>query len=227
MPATATSTGPKTDTGKATSSRNALRHGLTAKQIVLPGEDPAEYEALRDSLTLAHQPAEGLESIVIDQIAQCVWRLNRARRMEADTLEEQLTRPAGESGNELDKVLRYMAAIERELHRSVRELTNLQSTRCRNQTAVARAQAQQEIAAIHAHVFAVPDLPPLTREDVARAVGANSELAETSVLSATCTGNYETESHTRHIARDEPRSSSIKNGETNPRTTGWPLPSRT
>ena len=39
------STGPKTDAGKAKSSRNALKHGLTAEAAVLPNENPADFEA--------------------------------------------------------------------------------------------------------------------------------------------------------------------------------------
>ena len=42
----ARSTGPKTPEGKAASSRNATRHGLTGVFHVLPHEDPAEFEQL-------------------------------------------------------------------------------------------------------------------------------------------------------------------------------------
>src|SRR3712207_8831160 len=41
------STGPKTDGGKAKSSLNATKHSLTSKQIVIPGEDPDAYDAHR------------------------------------------------------------------------------------------------------------------------------------------------------------------------------------
>ena len=33
------STGPRTEAGKAASSHNALKHGLTAQTVLLPGED--------------------------------------------------------------------------------------------------------------------------------------------------------------------------------------------
>ena len=44
------STGPRTAEGKARSSQNAVRHGLTAKCPVLPGEDPAEFAAFSEAL---------------------------------------------------------------------------------------------------------------------------------------------------------------------------------
>jgi hypothetical protein len=40
------STGPRSAEGKAASRFNALKHGLDARSIVLPGEDPEEYAAL-------------------------------------------------------------------------------------------------------------------------------------------------------------------------------------
>src|SRR6266498_2556262 len=110
---TATATGPRSTEGKAASSRNSLQHGLTAKEIVLPGEDTAAYEGLRLSLVENHNPAPGLETILIDNIAQCVWRLNRARRIERDALEQDLTAPERETSNRLEKITRYMASIER------------------------------------------------------------------------------------------------------------------
>ena len=54
------STGPVTIAGKAASSQNALRHGLTSKNIVIPGEDPAEYEAHRAALIRDIKPANSV-----------------------------------------------------------------------------------------------------------------------------------------------------------------------
>ena len=40
------STGPKTREGKAASTSNSLKHGLSAQRIVVSGEDPDEFERL-------------------------------------------------------------------------------------------------------------------------------------------------------------------------------------
>ena len=42
------STGPKSEAGKAISRENALKHGLTAKVLVMPNEDPAKITARED-----------------------------------------------------------------------------------------------------------------------------------------------------------------------------------
>ena len=38
------STGPRSEEGKARSAKNALKHGLLARDTVLPGEDPADFD---------------------------------------------------------------------------------------------------------------------------------------------------------------------------------------
>ena len=56
------STGPRTEEGKQTSSRNALKHGLTASTVLIPGEDPAAYAAFKNDLTADWKP-EGAREI--------------------------------------------------------------------------------------------------------------------------------------------------------------------
>ncbi len=54
------SKGPKTDLGKLNSSKNSLKHGLTAKQLVI-GEDLKEFEQYRDLMIEALKPEGILE----------------------------------------------------------------------------------------------------------------------------------------------------------------------
>ena len=62
---------------------NALKHGLTGKQIVLPGEDPAEFDSFRSDLIVDLAPQGALEEILAEKIVADVWRLRRVPQLEA------------------------------------------------------------------------------------------------------------------------------------------------
>ncbi len=75
------STGPNTKHGKERSKLNAVRHGLTAQTILLPNEDALAYKALCDEFTKHCRPANILEKVVVQQIADSAWRLGRCTAM--------------------------------------------------------------------------------------------------------------------------------------------------
>lgn len=50
------STGPRSEAGKKRASLNAVTHGLTARDAVIPGESEEEYEAFRSSFWTQWQP---------------------------------------------------------------------------------------------------------------------------------------------------------------------------
>lgn len=77
------STGPKSVEGKLSSKFNAVRHGLTAQQIVIPGEDPTEFEELYRSLIKELGPHGEMESQLVERIATSMWRLRRITIVEA------------------------------------------------------------------------------------------------------------------------------------------------
>jgi hypothetical protein len=78
------STGPRTAAGKASSSRNALRHGLLARHTCLPDEDEQEFQWLRERVFADLQPVGVLEEACCDRIADAIWRLRRAGRLERE-----------------------------------------------------------------------------------------------------------------------------------------------
>ena len=128
------STGPRTAEGKTASSRNSLRHGLTARTTVLPGEDQAEFDALHQGLIGDRQPEGELELQLTGEIAACLWRLARARQHEAEILEAALDLYTG-SAPQLELVMRYTGSIERQLNRTIVRLEYLQTRRRKAVTA--------------------------------------------------------------------------------------------
>src|SRR5947209_5198811 len=86
------STGPRTVEGKSASSRNAVRHNLTSKNlIILPGQEDAFAElasGLRDSLL----PSGPLQEIIFTRALESAWTLERCRLATAK-LHDRLGRP--------------------------------------------------------------------------------------------------------------------------------------
>lgn len=83
------STGPKTASGKAVASKNALKHGLLSRQVVLPDEDPAEFEDFRRRLMDDLKPTGELETVFAERIMLGAWRLRRVVRLEAAVIRSQ------------------------------------------------------------------------------------------------------------------------------------------
>lgn len=79
-------TGPRTAKGKARSSRNALTHGLTAQEIVIPGEDATAYRSFEQQLIDDLHPNGSCELELVERLAATYWRLRRIPRFEAALL---------------------------------------------------------------------------------------------------------------------------------------------
>jgi hypothetical protein len=131
----ARSTGPKSPEGKAASSRNATRHGLTAVFHVLPHEDPAEFEQLAAAVRHEFRPRTDSENFLVDLMIQARCKLVRFDRLQGLAFEQVLTEPGsssdpdarilaalGASGNMVDKLERYAASARRAYYQARREL---------------------------------------------------------------------------------------------------------
>ena len=89
------STGPKTAEGKDASRRNALKHGLTGRGVVIPGEDEHEV-ALRVAALEDQLVPEGdiLAALLVRQVAIASIRVERAYRHETALAAERMRRAA-------------------------------------------------------------------------------------------------------------------------------------
>ena len=84
------STGPRTEEGKSRASKNALKHGILARDTVLPGEDPADFDSQLSALEADIQPANSLEFELVRQIVDAQWRMRRLTRLETGFLAASL-----------------------------------------------------------------------------------------------------------------------------------------
>ncbi len=78
------STGPSSETGKARSSLNALKTGLTGRTVLLPGEDVSAFEALRARLFEYFDPTGYDETELVHRLAETRWRLTRCSALETN-----------------------------------------------------------------------------------------------------------------------------------------------
>ena len=134
------STGPKTEQGKAASSQNAFKHGLYSKALLIPGEDPAKFEACRADLAAEHRPVGVTEEILVDEIAQHYWRMKRYRALEVQMYK---AKSEDENGVALDvdnwvkcidlglftSIQRALNSAERSFYRALKTLREMQKAR--------------------------------------------------------------------------------------------------
>ena len=81
------STGPRTKQGKKNSRRNAITHGILSSVLLVDGkEDEAAFQGILRGLRLEYQPRGQSEELLVDEIANCWWRLRRALRFEGDAI---------------------------------------------------------------------------------------------------------------------------------------------
>ena len=59
------------------SAPNALKHGAYSELVILPGEDPAAFEALKRSLFDEYKPSGPSEQSTMTSIAKTLWQLQR------------------------------------------------------------------------------------------------------------------------------------------------------
>ena len=81
------STGPKTELGKQHSRCNAVRHGLTAENVIQFLEDEQEYKAFELSVTADFDARTVVERELVLRLTGLLWRLRRAAAIETGLLQ--------------------------------------------------------------------------------------------------------------------------------------------
>jgi hypothetical protein len=90
------SAGPRSAAGKQNSKLNALKHGQRAspenhRQVMLAlGEDPEEFENLKQELVTAYRPGDALCEKQVDDLARLYWRRERLERAQEGLMRRAL-----------------------------------------------------------------------------------------------------------------------------------------
>jgi hypothetical protein len=69
------STGARTKEGESTSSQNAYKHGIWAKQLTIADDEREDYEKLVGDLSALLKPEGPILQYYFDEIVVCMWRL--------------------------------------------------------------------------------------------------------------------------------------------------------
>jgi len=121
------STGPRTEAGKVTSSRNALKHGLTAKTALMPDEDAEVHACFLAGMLDSYDPFNAAETALVEEMIDVQWRLRRASRFEVRILSAETLDMKGLNNMSLHAARlkrQYSATFKefQELHRANRKL---------------------------------------------------------------------------------------------------------
>jgi len=124
------STGPKTDEGKARVSQNARKHGLTARDLVVPDDQREEFDELLADHTQELEPIGVIEQTIFNQLVRAAWDLRRIGRMQADLCQNGVDPLADDSKRaETERLSRYHSRAERSYYRALHELRAAQTNR--------------------------------------------------------------------------------------------------
>ena len=136
------STGPRTDAGKQRSSLNATKHGLTAQTVVLPSEDPTQYEAHRAQFFDEYQPATPTETQLVQELVDTAWRLNRIPLLETGLIARAENPPNDQARIDFDIVDAHRliaginlqgARLSRQFQKTLDKLREIQEDRLENE----------------------------------------------------------------------------------------------
>jgi hypothetical protein len=131
------SAGPISPSGKSRSAMNSLRHGLTARVVVLPGEDMAAYHAFSQEIVESLDAQTPVERQFAQTIADNQWRINRIRSIEdgmfglgryEDAAPLEISDPAvrgvmtaARAFRDHSKAFVNLSIYEQRLHRTIKE----------------------------------------------------------------------------------------------------------
>ena len=162
------SSGPRTQEGKESVRFNAVANGMTSKTVVLPHENAEEYHQMLRGFIDSYKPANDREKLLVEQVAQSFWRLQRCYGVERAFLEnriaasEEVDPDAAMANLFIDKaeagrmrlLMRYVTSAERAHNKALADLQKAQAER-------RKQEREQAAGAQFAAIYAQPPASPV------------------------------------------------------------------
>lgn len=143
--------GVKTPKGKEKSKYNAQKHGILTKQVIVKRSEKKKYASFCSDLYDQFKPATALEEFFVERIITLSWRLRKCMHIETcfmeshmnslddlgmarvvyddEEFQEQRDTATIMTDPIIDRILRYEASIDKNLHKALSELRKIQSMR--------------------------------------------------------------------------------------------------
>lgn len=132
------STGPKTPEGKKASARNPIRHGVHARELVLPGENAAELMKLYRRVIRLWKPTAVDERRLVAEMVTIEWRQMRLRRYAKRLLYFHAGHPSDSAHKRLKRVDSCEVELRRRWYKAAAQLLALKE-KCAPKPPAARA----------------------------------------------------------------------------------------
>ena len=114
------STGPVTAAGKAASSQNARKHGLSSRHLFVPADRLDEFNSMHRAYLHELQPLGEVQAAHFEQLIHALWNLNLARELHAISLSQL-------DHKQISNAARYLAQFEGSFAKALKMLKDEQT----------------------------------------------------------------------------------------------------
>jgi hypothetical protein len=186
------STGPRTETGKSTSARNALTLGLYTRQDYVQPDEREIYREFCETMLFELSPETLLEETLVSEITGASWRLRRCSAVEAELADYAIQDPMLDETKQksIRSLERARSTASSLLHRGINQLRRLQSDRRKlaGHPAITLPAPVPELASNCSTMPCppVPDLDLLTKPDAEFLQDLDAILAQYAELGSNC-----------------------------------------
>lgn len=123
-----TSTGPKTEAGKAIVAQNAIKHGIFSRDLIIPfgvgKENLDDFNSLHQNLIDDFSPMGQFQSILVEKITVDIWRLIRVMRFETGCIRLNLDTGAADYYKETQPSEAQTRKTNKELDIEIKQTQN-------------------------------------------------------------------------------------------------------